>query len=48
MPSASRSTTPIDIDLPVVEGRYGELDEDWDEAVQSRHAQQVQLLRTWP
>src|SRR5690349_22099448 len=27
MPSASRSTTPIDIDLPVVEGRYAELDE---------------------
>lgn len=27
MPSASRSTTPIDIDLAVVEGRYAELDE---------------------
>ena len=27
MPSASRSTTPIAIDLPAVEGRYAELDE---------------------
>jgi len=27
MPSASRSTTPVGIDLPVVEGRYAELDD---------------------
>lgn len=27
MPSASRSTTPVAIDLDVVEGRYAELDE---------------------
>jgi hypothetical protein len=27
MPSASRSTTPVGIDLDVVEGRYAELDD---------------------
>lgn len=27
MPSASRSTTPVDIDLDVVEGRYATLDD---------------------
>lgn len=27
MPSASRSTTPVGIDLPIVEGRYAELDD---------------------
>lgn len=36
----------------VAEGRISELaiscTGDWDEAAQNRHAQQVQLLRTWP
>ena len=27
MPSASRSTTPVGIDMDVVEGRYAELDD---------------------
>src|SRR3954464_15385339 len=27
MPSASRSTTPVEIDLDIVEGRYAELDD---------------------
>jgi len=27
MPSASRATTPVGIDLDVVEGRYAELDD---------------------
>ena len=27
MPSASRSTTPVGIELPIVEGRYAELDD---------------------
>lgn len=51
MPSASRSTTPVGIDLPIVEGRYAELDDHTVAFETFKHLGYVlagQLTFRWP